>query len=97
VDGTITVKPGRSMPCQIDLLSDLSTSTLLIQGTPAPPAAKLPDRDAVLALPGAHLHVYGKAPRRGRKLGHVTCVATSRQEADAVAARVAALPAADGA
>jgi 5-(carboxyamino)imidazole ribonucleotide synthase len=26
----------------------------------------------VLAVPGAHLHLYGKAPRPGRKLGHVT-------------------------
>ncbi len=35
----------------------------------------MPDRDAVLAIPGAHLHDYGKAPRPGRKLGHVTVVA----------------------
>ncbi len=32
----------------------------------------LPDPAAVLAVPGAHLHLYGKAPRAGRKLGHVT-------------------------
>ena len=32
----------------------------------------MPDRDAVLRIPGAHLHDYGKAPRPGRKLGHVT-------------------------
>ena len=31
-----------------------------------------PDPAAVLALPGAHLHDYGKAPRPGRKIGHVT-------------------------
>ena len=31
-----------------------------------------PDAAALLALPGAHLHLYGKTPRRGRKLGHVT-------------------------
>jgi 5-(carboxyamino)imidazole ribonucleotide synthase len=35
----------------------------------------MPDRDAVLAVPGAHLHDYGKAPRPNRKLGHVTVVA----------------------
>ena len=28
----------------------------------------------VLAVPGAHLHLYGKEPRSGRKLGHVTLV-----------------------
>ena len=32
----------------------------------------LPDPDAVLAIPGAHMHLYGKAPRPGRKLGHIT-------------------------
>ena len=31
-----------------------------------------PDAAAVLAVEGAHLHLYGKAPRPGRKLGHVT-------------------------
>jgi 5-(carboxyamino)imidazole ribonucleotide synthase len=32
-----------------------------------------PDWAAVLALPGVHLHLYGKAqPRRGRKMGHLT-------------------------
>ena len=29
----------------------------------------------VLAIPGAHLHLYDKASRAGRKLGHVTVVA----------------------
>jgi 5-(carboxyamino)imidazole ribonucleotide synthase len=32
----------------------------------------VPDVGAVLAVPGAHLHLYGKAPRPARKLGHVT-------------------------
>lgn len=33
-----------------------------------------PPRDALAAFPGAHLHLYGKAPRPGRKIGHVTLV-----------------------
>ena len=33
---------------------------------------EMPDRAAVLAVPGAHLHDYGKEPRPGRKLGHIT-------------------------
>lgn len=33
------------------------------------PATRLPD---ALALPGVHVHLYGKSPRPGRKLGHVT-------------------------
>jgi 5-(carboxyamino)imidazole ribonucleotide synthase len=36
----------------------------------------MPDRDSVLAIPGAHLHDYGKKARAGRKLGHVTVTAT---------------------
>ncbi len=35
----------------------------------------LPDPAAVLAVPGAVLHRYGKEPRPGRKVGHVTVVA----------------------
>jgi 5-(carboxyamino)imidazole ribonucleotide synthase len=42
----------------------------------------MPDRDRVLALPGAHHHDYGKAPRPGRKLGHCTIVARSAAERD---------------
>jgi len=33
---------------------------------------ELPDPAAVLATPGAHYHGYGKAPRPGRKVGHIT-------------------------
>jgi 5-(carboxyamino)imidazole ribonucleotide synthase len=35
---------------------------------------ELPPLERLLALPGAHVHVYGKEPRPGRKLGHVTLV-----------------------
>jgi 5-(carboxyamino)imidazole ribonucleotide synthase len=49
-----------------------------------------PDWAAVLALPGAHLHLYGKANARpGRKMGHLTVTA-----ATAAAARTVALQAA---
>jgi len=51
----------------------------------------LPDPATVLALPGAHLHDYGKAPRAGRKLGHVTVVASSAAERDEGLARAAAV------
>jgi 5-(carboxyamino)imidazole ribonucleotide synthase len=40
----------------------------------------MPSRDDVLAIPGAHLHDYSKAPRPGRKLGHVTLVADTDAE-----------------
>lgn len=32
----------------------------------------IPDAKAVLAIPDTHLHVYGKEPRPGRKVGHAT-------------------------
>ncbi|HRC73346.1 MAG TPA: 5-(carboxyamino)imidazole ribonucleotide synthase [Candidatus Competibacter sp.] len=32
----------------------------------------MPEPAAVLAVPGAHYHAYGKAPRAGRKVGHIT-------------------------
>jgi len=34
-----------------------------------------PDAAAILAIPGAHLHSYGKQARQRRKLGHVTLFA----------------------
>jgi 5-(carboxyamino)imidazole ribonucleotide synthase len=34
-----------------------------------------PSLEPILAIPGAHLHRYGKQPRPGRKLGHVTFTA----------------------
>ena len=49
-----------------------------------------PDWPAVLALPGVHLHLYGKTlARAGRKMGHLTVTA-----ADAATARRTALQAA---
>ena len=49
-----------------------------------------PDWAGVLALPGVHLHLYGKASARpGRKMGHLTVTAPSAAEANAVALDVA--------
>lgn len=50
-----------------------------------------PDWSAALAVPSAKLHLYGKHDaRRGRKMGHVTVVAATLEQAQADAARVAA-------
>ncbi len=54
-------------------------------------AQREPDWAAALAVPTAKLHLYGKREaRRGRKMGHVTIVAPTLQQAQADAARVAA-------
>ncbi len=51
-----------------------------------------PDWAAVLALPGTHLHLYGKTqPRRGRKMGHLTITAATAEGAREIALRAAAL------
>ncbi|WP_028310170.1 5-(carboxyamino)imidazole ribonucleotide synthase [Derxia gummosa] len=44
----------------------------------------------VLAIEGAKLHLYGKAdPRRGRKMGHITCVGPTVEAARNAAIRAA--------
>jgi 5-(carboxyamino)imidazole ribonucleotide synthase len=50
----------------------------------------MPERETVLAIPGAHYHDYGKAPRPGRKLGHVTLTAgpDDRADGDVLDARI---------
>jgi 5-(carboxyamino)imidazole ribonucleotide synthase len=44
---------------------------------------KLPAREKILAVEGAHLHAYGKDASPGRKLGHVTVRADSAEELQA--------------
>jgi 5-(carboxyamino)imidazole ribonucleotide synthase len=41
---------------------------------------KMPPREEVLAVEGAHLHAYGKDASPGRKLGHVTVRADTKKE-----------------
>ncbi len=51
-----------------------------------------PDWAAVLALPGAHLHLYGKTEaRRGRKMGHLTLTATGIAQARQTALKAAGI------
>ena len=51
-----------------------------------------PPWDQVLALPGAHLHLYGKlAARPGRKMGHLNLIAATPAEVRANALRAAAI------
>jgi 5-(carboxyamino)imidazole ribonucleotide synthase len=50
----------------------------------------LPDAIDVLAIEGAHLHLYGKEPRPGRKIGHVNVVA---EDEGTLRSRIAAVQA----
>jgi 5-(carboxyamino)imidazole ribonucleotide synthase len=56
----------------------------------------VPDPAKLLALPGARIHLYGKAPAPGRKLGHLTLRAGCDEALEAVSHRaLAAARAAD--
>ena len=50
---------------------------------------EVPEPAEVAAIPDAHLHLYGKSQRPGRKVGHVTLRAASFEE---LKSRLAALP-----
>ncbi len=40
----------------------------------------LPETREILGIEGAFAHLYGKAPRAGRKVGHINLVASSREQ-----------------
>jgi 5-(carboxyamino)imidazole ribonucleotide synthase len=55
-------------------------------------AAQTPPWAQVLALPGTHLHLYGKRDaKRGRKMGHLNITAATPEAARATALKAAAL------
>ena len=83
--GLPLVKPRLHSPTvMLNLLGDLWFDA---QG-----AERSPDWAAVLALPGAHLHLYGKeSARPGRKMGHLTLTAPTPAAARDVALQAAAL------
>ena len=78
--GAPLVAPRQHSPCvMLNLLGDLW------------PAKGEPDWTGVLALPGAHLHLYGKTEARpGRKMGHLTLTAPTAEQAERNARAAAA-------
>jgi 5-(carboxyamino)imidazole ribonucleotide synthase len=53
---------------------------------------RAPDWQSALALPGVHLHLYGKhEARRGRKMGHLTVTGADLDKVTSVAHQVATL------
>lgn len=50
-----------------------------------------PDTAALAAIPGLHVHHYGKAPKPQRKVGHATLTAATEDELQARRARLQAL------
>ena len=51
----------------------------------------VPDPREVAAIPGAHLHLYGKTPRPGRKLGHITVRSDDAERLDELTLKVETL------
>ncbi|GAA4358890.1 5-(carboxyamino)imidazole ribonucleotide synthase [Variovorax defluvii] len=88
----LTTPRQHSPALMLNLLGDLWFPDLDTVGSPRGADAPVEPRWAdVLALPGAHLHLYGKTePRRGRKMGHLTItgkdIDTVRSTADFAAA-----------
>ena len=66
---------------------------LAVPRTPGPAAminliGRLPDMRAIASLPYARLHLYDKAPRPGRKLGHVNVTGEDEEGVADAAARI---------
>ncbi len=79
------------LPLGETTLTAPSVVTINVVGgeTPEGPESRLADG---LAVPGAHLHLYGKQTRPGRKLGHVTvCGQDARATAEAARSAASAL------
>lgn len=73
---------GRGSTVMINILGD-------IWFEPGSDTPSEPDWAQVLAIPGAHLHLYGKTQvRHGRKMGHVNVVAADAGAATQAARRV---------
>jgi 5-(carboxyamino)imidazole ribonucleotide synthase len=84
--GLPLVQPRQHSPAlMLNLLGDLWFEAGTSQ-------ARSPAWDQVLALPGAHLHLYGKLQAKpGRKMGHLTFTGTTPQAVRDVAQRGAAI------
>ncbi len=67
-----------------------AVATVNVVGPPdgSDPVSRVP---LALAVPGAHVHLYGKVPRAGRKLGHVTVAGPELGRAREAARLAAAL------
>ena len=85
--GLPLLQPRQHSPAtMLNLLGDL----WLRQGQATSPTT--PAWDAVLALPGTHLHLYGKLqPKAGRKMGHLNITGATPEAVRAVALQAAAL------
>ncbi len=76
------------LPLGSTALREEAVASINVVGVEGDPRAHLA---AALAVDGAHVHLYGKQPRPGRKLGHVTVCGEVPADVQASARRAAAL------
>ncbi|MFT3718351.1 5-(carboxyamino)imidazole ribonucleotide synthase [Pseudorhodoferax sp.] len=90
--GLPLVAPRQHSPaCMLNLLGDLWFDPNAARAA-ASDAPATPPWDRVLALPGVHLHLYGKLKAaRGRKMGHLTVTGATPEAVRATALQAAAL------
>ncbi len=90
--GLPLVAPRQHSPaCMLNLLGELWFDANA-QRSRASDAPVTPPWDAVLALPGVHLHLYGKLKAaRARKMGHLTVTGATPQAVRSTALQAAAL------
>ena len=86
--GLPLTQPRQHSPCiMLNLLGDLWFVNSEKMGNKE---AQTPPWVQVLALPGAHLHLYGKKDaKRGRKMGHLTLTGATIEAVQATAAQAA--------
>jgi 5-(carboxyamino)imidazole ribonucleotide synthase len=82
IDGAVTSQFENHLRAILDWpLGDTTTRSVTVMvniiGT-------VPDVTRLLEVPGAHVHLYGKEPRPGRKLGHVNVSVDTIQDGRAV-------------
>jgi 5-(carboxyamino)imidazole ribonucleotide synthase len=76
-------------PCAI---ANLLGEVWLTAGADGKLVPRVPHWDAALAVPGVRLHLYEKLrPRKGRKMGHLSAVAATAEEAVALVLKAKAL------
>jgi 5-(carboxyamino)imidazole ribonucleotide synthase len=90
--GLPLVQPRQHSPAiMLNLLGDIWPEHSGIK-TGSDPHSNAPDWAAVLALPGTHLHLYGKQDaKKGRKMGHLNVTGASMEQVRATALQAAAL------
>ena len=81
IDGAVTSQFANHVRAVCD--EPLGSTDLLGPSAMVNLVGSMPDRADLLAVPGARLHDYAKAPRPGRKIGHVNVCAPDERVRDA--------------